>query len=133
MKNKYATSVTTIIRNAFFVTAFSFLTVIAAHAQTAAQPASLSYLGTSNDQMAFVLKYANESGEKYAVTIKDKEGIVLFDGIYTDKVFNKTFKIPADMDDLVFVISNAKNRAEKMFQVSTERRLVEEVYVTKAK
>jgi hypothetical protein len=133
MKNKYATSVTAIIRNAFFVTAFSFLTIISAHAQTVAQPASLSYLGTANDQMAFVLKYANESGEKYAVTIKDKEGIVLFDGTYTDKVFSKTFKIPADMEDLIFVISNAKNRAEKMFQVSTERRVVEEVYVTKAK
>jgi outer membrane phospholipase A len=133
MKNKYATSVTAIIRNAFFVTAFSFLTIISAHAQTVAQPASLSYLGTANDQMAFVLKYANESGEKYAVTIKDKEGIVLFDGTYTDKVFSKTFKIPTDMEDLIFVISNAKNRAEKKFQVSTERRVVEEVYVTKAK
>lgn len=133
MKNKYATSVTAIIRNAFFVTALSFLTIISAHAQTVAQPASLSYLGTANDQMAFVLKYANESGEKYAVTIKDKEGIVLFDGTYTDKVFSKTFKIPSDMEDLIFVISNAKNRAEKMFQVSTERRVVEEVYVTKAK
>lgn len=130
-------SVKTILRNAFFVSALTVLSVISVHAQkttdTTNAVASVSYLGSANDQMSFGMKYENETGEKYAITIIDSEGITLYDGTFSEKKFNKTFKVPAEIGNLTFIISNAKNRSEKKFQVTTERRIVEEVYVTKSK
>jgi hypothetical protein len=140
MKSNYvnAISVKTIFRNVFFVSFFTVLTVMGVNAQKVADTlntgtASVTYLGSSNEQMSFALKYENETGEKYVITILDSEGITLFDGSFSEKKFNKTFKVPSEIGNLTFIISNYKNRAEKKFAVTTERRLVEEVYVTKSK
>jgi hypothetical protein len=139
MKNNYvnAISVKTIFRNVFFVSFFTVLTVMGANAQKVADTvnsiASVTYLGSANEQMSFGLKYENETGEKYVITILDSEGVTLFDGSFSEKNFNKTFKVPVEIGNLTFIISNYKNRAEKKFSVTTERRLVEEVYVTKSK
>jgi hypothetical protein len=136
MKNKFA-GVKTVVRNAFFVSFFSILSVVNADAQKASDstgvaPASVSYLGATNDQLSFNLKYENTKGEKYAVTIVDSEGNRLFDGSFSEKKFNKTFKVPAEIGNLTFIISDLKNRAEEKFAVTTERRVVDEVYVTKS-
>lgn len=136
MKIKFA-SVKTIVINVFFVSFLSILSVMNVNAQKAGDtagsaPAAINYLGASNDQMSFNLKYENVKGERYAVTISDSEGNILFDASYSDKKFNKTFKVPAEIGNLTFVISDAKNKAEKKFAVTTERRIVEEVYVTKS-
>ena len=136
MKNKFAI-VKTIVRNAFFVSFLVVLSVVSVHAQKASDttgtaPATVSYLGAANEQMSFNLKYENTKGERYAVTILDSEGNTLFDGSFSEKKFNKTFKVPAEIGNLTFIISDSKNRAEKKFAVTTERRVIEEVYVTKS-
>jgi hypothetical protein len=135
---KNLVTVKTIVRNAFFVSFLTVLSVISVHAQTVADttspaPASVTYLGSANEQMAFNLKYDNAAGEKYAITILDSEGTTLFVGTFSEKNFSKTFKVPSEIGNITFIISNPKNKSDKKFAVTTERRMVEEVYVTKSK
>lgn len=126
------------VRNFFFVLSIVVASAVSANAQQAfyasnANPgvAAVTYLGSEGDQMSFRLKFDNESGEKFAVTIVDSDGTVLFDEIFNDKKFNKVFKTPAEIGKLTFSISNPKNKSQKKIEISTEKRLVEEVYVTK--
>ena len=127
-------SVKNVIRNAFFVSSLVILSVVGASAQptTVTSPAaSVSYLGTSNEQLSFLMNYENETAEKFVVSIVNKDGEVLFEGVYTDKKFSKTFKLPTDAGNVTFSISNFRNKSEKKFQVTVERRITEEVVILK--
>ena len=65
-------SVKNVIRNAFFVSSLVILSVVGAAAQsTIVTPpaASVSYLGSSNEQLSFLMNYDNESAEKFVVSI----------------------------------------------------------------
>ena len=73
--------------------------------------------------------YENEPAEKFYITILDAEGIILFEGIYNDKKFNKIFKLPSEIGAITFVIRGQKSRFEKKFKVTTEYRIAEEVFV----
>jgi hypothetical protein len=139
MKRNYVSSISlkTTVRSLFFTLAVVVFS-LSANAQalyasnTNANPgAVVTYLGTEGDQMSFRLKFENESGEKFAVTIADSDGTILFDEIFTDKKFNKVFKTPAEIGKLTFTISDPKNKSLKKIEISTEKRMVEEVYVTK--
>jgi len=122
-------------RNLFFACFIFFGSIGSAGAQKSTDssitPASVSYLGYMNDQLSFLLSYETRGGEKYSVTITDAEGHALFSQVFTEKKFNKIFKTPSDNGNLTFIISNPKRKEEKKFQVSTERRMVEEFSITK--
>jgi hypothetical protein len=127
-------SVKNVIRNAFFVSSLVILSVVGASAQstTVTPPAaSVSYLGTSNEQLSFLMNYDNETAEKFVVSIVNKDGDVLFEGVYADKKFSKTFKLPTDAGNVSFSISSFRNKSEKKFLVTTERRITEEVVILK--
>jgi len=127
-------SVKNVIRNAFFVSSLVILSVVGASAQsTTGNPpaASVSYLCTSNEQLSFLMNYDNETAEKFVVSIVNKDGDVLFEGVFTDKKFSKTFKLPTDAGNVSFSISSFRNKSEKKFLVTTERRITEEVVILK--
>lgn len=94
--------------------------------------ASVSFLGYNYDQLSFLLKYETANGEKFNVAITDADGNSLFNEVFSEKKFSKIFKTPLETGSLIFIISNPRNRDEKKFQVSTERRLVEEFSITKS-
>ena len=52
----------------------------------------IKHIGNDNESMYFQLLLNNETGEKFYLTVKDQDGIVLFQDVYNDK--NLT-KIPA--------------------------------------
>ncbi|MBS1563156.1 MAG: hypothetical protein JST39_02155 [Bacteroidetes bacterium] len=102
---------------------------------TVAEPATsqpvVTYLGSGEEQMSFNLRYENLSGTKFLLTVLDDSGEVLFDQVFTDKKFSKTFKVPSDLGKLSFVIRDLRTKEQKKVLVSTERRFVEEVSVTR--
>lgn len=131
-----AASLKTTVKSLFFVLAV----VVFSHSANAQalyasannnNGAAVTYLGTEQNQSSFRLKFDNESGEKFTVTITDNDGVVLYEEIFGEKNFNKVFKTPAEIGKLTFTISNPKNKNQKKIEISTEKRLVEEVYVTK--
>ena len=132
-----ATALKTFVKNASF--AFILLTAsfTGANAQkatdsTAAGVASVSYIGYNNDQLSFLMKYENDTGGKYSVTVTDGNGNILYNESFTAKKFSKVFKTHVETSSLTFVISNPKKREEKKFQVNNQRHMVEEFSVTKA-
>lgn len=140
MKSSYfrAASLNSFFRNAFFtsfifITGFTVLNAQKATDSTLHTVASVSYLGYHDDQLSFLLQYETATNEKYTVTINDAEGHALFNQSFSDKKFNKIFRTPSETGNLTFIISNAANKEEKKFQVSTERRMIEEFSITKAK
>jgi len=144
MKSNYVNSgfLKTVVRNLFFALLLAVITAAGATAQAVqasysvpvtpavSQPVVV-YLGSGDEQMAFNMKYENAAGTKFLLTVRDSEGEILFDQVFTDKKFNKTFKVPAEMGKLSFVIRDLKTKQQQKIEINTERRFVEEVSVTK--
>lgn len=119
-------------RNAFFVSAFTVMSVLTTSAKSTpvlTPVASVSFVGSVDDQLSFLMNYENESGEKFIVNIFDTDGVSLFEGVFADKKFTKTFRIPREAGNLIFTISSFKNKADKKFQVTTERKMIEEITI----
>ncbi|HSC38053.1 MAG TPA: hypothetical protein VLD19_09290 [Chitinophagaceae bacterium] len=142
MKSNYvnANSLKTVLRNGFFAVSLVLVSAIGAHAQVvqaayktpvASLAPVVTYLGSADEAMSFNMKYENAAGDKCLVSVLDSNGEVLFDQVFTDKKFNKTFQVPSDMGKLSFVVRNIKTRTLKRVEVSTERHFVEEISVTK--
>lgn len=134
MKRNQFVSFKSNFKTLFFVLSLVVLSFVGAHAgeKKLNPPAgSVAYLGTAEEQMSFIMSYENESNEKYVITIADADGIVLFEGVFSEKKFLKTFKVPSDAGNVTFSVSSYRNRAEKKFVVTTERRIYEEVVVSK--
>ena len=119
-------------RNVFFVSAFTVMSMLTASAKSkpvVTPVASVSYVGSIDDQSSFLMNYENESGEKFVVNIVDADGVSLFEGVFSDKKFAKTFRVPREAGNISFTISSYKNKAEKKFQVTTERKMIEEITI----
>jgi hypothetical protein len=95
--------------------------------------AAVNYMGTDNNSYVFNVVYNNENSEKFTVRIADDGGNILFIQTYTDKKFNKRFRLlKQDIEGkLNFTIKNLKDNSTQDFQVTTTERVVEEVVVTK--
>jgi hypothetical protein len=121
------------LKNLVLIIAVLMFTVSAANAQksTSAAQSSLTYAGTVDGHMNFLLNYDNEVAEKFFVIIADANGKVFFEEVYSEKKFNRIFSIPVEAGNITLTITSFKNKNEKRFQVTTERRLVEEVTVSK--
>lgn len=132
MKHFNVASVKSVIRNTFLVSFLIIASVLAVSAKSTPVPkdlATVNYIGSTNDQLSFLMNYENESGEKFIVTILDSRGESLFEGVFSDKKFSRIFKVPTEAGNTTFVISDFKNKNEKKFQVTSVRRIVEEVVI----
>lgn len=91
----------------------------------------VKYIGTSEDAVIFNVSVDNPTGGKFSVIVLDEEGNQIFQEIYTDKKFDKRFKLPkAEKNKLTFVIRNFKTADVKQtFEINTK--YVEDVVVTK--
>lgn len=121
------------LKNLVFVVAVMFLSVSTALAQKSSTSVqnSLTYAGTVDGHMNFLLNFDNESGEKFFVLITDANGKLFFEEVYAEKKFNRIFSIPVEAGNITLTITSFKNKNDKKFQVTTERKLVEEVTVSK--
>jgi hypothetical protein len=115
---------------------------ISAHAGTAGPhtvpvfheaTAIVKYLGADNESYVFNVAYNNENGEKFLLRITDAAENTLFTGTYTDKKFDKRFKLLKEGSDgkLKFIIRNLKDHSVQAFEVTTTSQVVENVVVKK--
>lgn len=122
------------LKNLLFICAFLFAFTANAQKQSAVAvqtETTLTYAGTVDGNMNFLLSYENESAEKFIVIIADKNGKNFFEEVYNDKKFNRIFSIPVEAGNITLTIASYKNKNDKKFQVTTERRIVEEVTISK--
>jgi hypothetical protein len=96
---------------------------------SAAGEVSVQYLGTENDMMLIGVKYINETGNRFNLSICNTDGEVLFRNIYSDKNFNQKFKIPSSQVKLNFEIGGKKSY--KSFEVYNGAATVKDVVVQK--
>jgi hypothetical protein len=96
-----------------------------------ANMAVVKHLGNPSGNMLFQVQYDNFSGDKFSLTIKDNDGAVLFQDIYTDKKFDKKFQLPkGEADKLKITIRSGRNNIQN-FEINTSSRVVEEIIVKK--
>ena len=94
--------------------------------------AVVKYLGQNGDMMMIQVQYDNTTGQKFNVTVKDPEGVTMFTQVFSDKKFDKKFRIPKiDNDKLTFIIKNVSENNAQTFEVNSNIRTVEEVVVKK--
>jgi hypothetical protein len=112
------------------------LGVMAGKAQTSAvayseKNAEVKYLGNSEDAVLFNISYNNPNKNKFFVSVLDAEGTTIYQGSFTDKKFDKRFRLPVtEKNKLTFVIRNAGTiELKETFEINT--RYVEDVIVTK--
>ncbi len=124
------------LRNLVLTLVVSLLGVLSASAQksqssTGNMQPSLTYVGTADGYMNFLLNFENESSEKLFVIIADANGKTFYEEVYSEKKFNKIFSIPVEVGNITLSITSHKSKSDKKFQVTTERRVIEEVVVSK--
>ncbi len=125
--------------NIFFVSAVLSITSLATRANSVGdrtgddngdKTAAVKYIGSLDGQRMFNVLYTNNSGARFSVKVQDGEGNLIFKGSFTDKKFDKKFKLEGtDTDKLVFTITNSSDNSTQAFEVNASTRLVEYIEV----
>jgi ssRNA-specific RNase YbeY (16S rRNA maturation enzyme) len=136
MKAKRANSNRNIIMNLFLSAILSVISFAGANAQKTQSAATspvntLTYVGTADEHVNFLLNYDNEANEKFVVIVSNASGKTLFEEVYTARKLTKIFSVPVDFGNVTFTVAAYRNKSDKKFQVSTERKVVEEVIIKK--
>jgi ssRNA-specific RNase YbeY (16S rRNA maturation enzyme) len=136
MKAKRANSNRNIILNLFLSAILSVISFAGANAQktqsVATSPVNtLTYVGTADEHVNFLLNYDNEANEKFVVIVSNASGKTLYEEVYAERKLTKIFSVPVDFGNVTFTVAAYRNKSDKKFQVSTERKVVEEVIIKK--
>lgn len=138
MKKQLMRVVSANLASKFFkASAFALLLTVSASASYAGinpgpgvNNAVIEHIATTNDNLLFEVKVANEKGEKFTLLIKDNTGTTLYRGVYNDKDFIKRFQFPKnESDKIVFIVKSASGNKTESFEINSRTRLVEEVVV----
>lgn len=104
----------------------------ATYASEATKSSAVKYLGTDGESFLFNVSYENPTGGKFSVIVSDAAGNTLFNSVFSDKKFDKRFKLQKeDTDKITFVIKNLKENTIQNFEINTTTRVVEDVVVKK--
>ena len=97
-----------------------------------ASTAEVKYIGSYEGEALFNVLYNNGTGARFSVKVVDNEGNQLFQGIYTDKKFDKKFKIidAGSYGKLTFIIRSFQDNSIQHFEINSNTRMVEDVEVT---
>ena len=100
-----------------------------------AATAAVTYITIGEGQGIFNVQYNNAAGSRFSLLVLDADGDHLYQNIYTDKKFEKNFKLadPDSYHKLVFVIHNFADNSFQRFEVETSTHLVEDVKVQEVK
>jgi ssRNA-specific RNase YbeY (16S rRNA maturation enzyme) len=136
MKAKRANSSRNIIMNLFLSAILSVISFAGANAQKTQSAATspvntLTYVGTADEHVNFLLNYDNEANEKFVVIVSNASGKTLYEEVYAERKLTKIFSVPVDFGNVTFTVAAYRNKSDKKFQVSTERKVVEEVIIKK--
>lgn len=91
--------------------------------------ASVSCLKMEEGQVYFKVKYDNVAGGRFDVLVNDGTGDNLYRATFTGKNFDRVFKAPVDNGKLVIIIRDINSRTNHTFELTTEARMIEQIYV----
>ncbi len=136
MKANRAISKRNITLNLFLSVILSVISFAGANAQKTTSPAlnpanTITYVGTADEHVNFLLNYDNEANEKFVVIVTNTSGKTLYEEVYADRKLTKIFSVPVEFGNVTFTVSALRNKSDKKFQVTTERKVVEEVIIKK--
>jgi hypothetical protein len=96
-----------------------------------AATAEVKYIPDAQGQGIFNVQYNNAAGSRFTVCVKDADGNQLYQNVYTDKKFDKNFRLaePDSYGKLIFVIRNLADNSVQRFEVVASSHLVEDVDV----
>lgn len=95
---------------------------------------SINYIGTVDNQPIFQIEFDNKNEELFNLSIKDDQGIVLFNEKFKDKKFSKKFQLEKPTEDnvkLTFTIAADKEKQSQSFEINTNVRVIQDVVVTR--
>ncbi len=119
----------------FMLTAFSQVIAKATDDSITTLPVELKLVGTIDDNPLLQLNFYGSNGEnEFSISITDEAGILLYSGKAKGEVFSKKFLLNTDdLGDAVlrFVITGKKSRKTAVYQVSSQRRVIEQMDVVK--
>jgi len=97
--------------------------------------ADVRYIVGSDGAYLFNVVYNNISNSRFSVVILDADGNQLFQSQYSDKKFDKKFRLaqPEEFAGLTFIIRNLADNSVQRFEVDANSRLVEDVEVKEVK
>ena len=119
--------------------ALLLLTVATTQAQTttnasADKNTTVKYVGTQDDVILFNVSVENPNGNKFSVIVTDNEGNQIFQEVYSDKKFDKRFRLPSsETGKLTFVVRNFKDASDDVHAFEVSNHVVQDVVVTAVK
>jgi hypothetical protein len=98
---------------------------------TGASTADVKCISGKDGEDLFNVVYNNTTGSRFSVIILDAEGNQLFQSQYTDKKFDKKFRLadPDEFAKLTFVIRNFGDNSIQRWEVNANNRMVEDIEV----
>ena len=131
MKKRFMSAISKLTLGALLFTGVASTEAKAAGNNPGDKVPAVKYLGTSADAVLFNVSVDNPAGTKFIVTLLDEDNTPLFQEVYTDKKFDKRFKLPkSEKNKLTFVIRNFKDAdVKESFEINTQ--YVEDVVVTR--
>ena len=92
---------------------------------------SVQYTGSNENGVRFNVQFENTGAQHFQLIIKNPEGDILYQGVFSDVHFNKTIQFLPEEDQLnpTFIIRAGKQEIRHSFTVN--RKVVENVVVTK--
>jgi len=91
--------------------------------------ATVSCLKMEEGQVYFSVKFENADGGRFDVLVNDVNGDNLYRATFTGKNFNKVFRAPVENGKLVIVIRDSNNKTTQKFELATESKMVQQIYV----
>jgi hypothetical protein len=141
-KQNISNPFSTIVRKSLFVLGLAGLIVVNSASAAAAQDSIkkdsdpvVSYIGTLDGQPVFRVRFDNQDGSIYNLSIIDEEGALLYSEKVKGKEFSKKFKFEPTYHEgskIRFVLSGDKGEKKtQVFQVNTNVQVLTDVVVTK--
>ena len=83
---------------------------------------SVSYLGVNNDNVVFRVQFANPTGDKFWLIIKNDAGETIYRKQFSDVNFVKSVSLQRESSEIhpTFVIRNSANEISRQFSVSNQ-------------
>ena len=96
--------------------------------------AAIKYVGLSQENLLFNVKFDNASAESFVLTVTDEVGEVIYRTVSKEKSFAKTFALPksAEVSKVTFSIQSGKTNYRESFDVNINTNVIEDVVVSKS-
>jgi hypothetical protein len=95
---------------------------------------SIQFTGSTSDALLFKVHVNNDKADKFTLTIKNDDGVVLFSKSFNDVNFEKQFKILKSDDNnsrYYFTVTSSNKDLEETYVASSSVRVINDVTVNR--